>query len=276
MKIVTFAPLKDIVKDIYIRCSSLNSALNPAMYEAKTLWAGMESTDLGDRIHNIIQVAKTQWWAKALKVAERHKAQILDNQPWFRENEMKWFADNAEQYIPFAYDEEITKEIAEMWADENCTGIETKRCIIIEYSGYRIALSWTSDLDYENEVREDGSVWWWMDDIKSSTGKWSQEKADEQRQKYYYTFLKCAAENLDWCRFRYMVVTRQKKAQKQIFEYYITKEEAEKVLKDDLRIYLTMLSQDEMQQKEEPKITKESNPLEENEYLLSIGYYDTD
>lgn len=272
MKIIEFAPLKEEAEDIQVRCSSLNSYLNPVMYTAKTLWAWMESTNLWDRIHNIVQMTmlfnqiKDQEWnwywdTMWYIIADKHKAEVIDSKPWFRENEMKWFAEWAEQY-------------ADLVKWESCEAIETKRSCIIQFSWFQIEFSWTSDLDYSN-FEQDGKKWWWMDDIKSSTGKWSQEKADEARQKYYYTWLKCISEGLEWCKFRYMILTRQKKAQKQIFEYYITKEEAEKVLYDDLKIYLTDLANQRKEIKTvDVEDIKEEFPFDEAKYLDEIWYYD--
>ena len=78
-----------------------------------------------------------------------------------------------------------------------------------------------------------------MIDIKSAWSKWSQDKADSERQKYYYAFLKCELEWLEEVKFNYFILTKQKKVQLQWFEYTITKEEARNILKSDLKHYIT-------------------------------------
>lgn len=250
MKIIEWSPYSDTNKDMNIRCSELNWYFNPMMYAPKTLGHWLEAANLWDRIHDVMQhtllINKERWY----KVADRHIAQVNDSTPRFREKEMRWFAEGAYNYV------DMCADVAEC-----CDTIETKRVVIISYKWFNIGFSGTSDLDYENISEWVG----WMDDIKSCSSKRQQEKADEQRQKYYYTWLKCVTEWLDSCKFRYVIATRQKKPQLQIFEYMITKEEAEAIVKDDITQFIRQF---------EPKTKSDKAYTSDEDLLQDTGFYD--
>ena len=217
-------------KEISIRASELNWYLNPSMFHSKTLGKWLEVTNLWDRIHMMVQMAMLVSEEAWREETRRNVEEINRWTPWYRETEMKWFTWAAQSYIDLLPRKEDKSLLYK------ARNIETKRVVIINYMWYAIWFSWTADIDLYNEWNK-----WTMIDVKTSWGKWKQEWADEQRQKYYYTYLKCMIEWLEWCTFKYWVLTRQKNPQFQEFEYYITKEEAEQVLKDDLTLFIKWL-----------------------------------
>jgi hypothetical protein len=216
----------------------LNQYLNPSPYEFKDMDNKVECMWLGDRFHSCLQATMLMWRDKWLRTANRHIKELENMMPFTREKEVeffiRWWAHQLVDYVCEEFRDPMTDVNSDWFV---CEYVEEKRQIIIDFSWYKINFSWTSDADLASIMYE----WqerWHMKDIKSAWSKWSQEKADSERQKYYYVFLKCILEWLPWCRFDYDIYTKQKKVQHQSFTYYITKEEAEKVLKQDLKLFI--------------------------------------
>ena len=230
MKHIIFHPPKDEQKTIEIRASQLNSFINPSPYEFTNLDNKVETMNLWDRYHSIVQYTMLMWIDKWVDIAMRHQKELEILSPFVREKEYRWFMDWW------------MEQIIEIASQYKCNYIEEKRQCIIDFSWYQVNLSWTSDADCDN-IEYKWKNYWVIIDIKSSWSKWSQDKANEERQKYYYVFLKCMNEWLDWCKFSYHIYTKQRRVQHQTFDYYITKEEAESVLKWDLKFYLMSLSE---------------------------------
>ena len=230
MKHIVFHPPKEEQKIIEIRASQLNSFLNPSPYEFTSLDNKVETMNLGDRYHSIAQYTMLMWQEKGVEIAMRHMEELERLAPFVRIKEYEWFMNWwMEQLIEYA-------------SEYKCNYIEEKRQCIIDFSGYVVNLSWTSDADCDN-IEYNGGQYGVMIDIKSAWSKWKEEKAAEERQKYYYTYLKCVNEWLDWCKFSYHIYTKQRRVQHQVFDFYITKEEAEKVTKTDLKYYLMSLGE---------------------------------
>lgn len=226
MKHVVFVPAKETQIEIELRGSSLNWFMNPSPYEFPNVNAKAEVMNLWDRYHFIVQATMLMWEEHGKKIAQKHIDELKNLWPFHYEDQYRWFIWwGAMQLV------ELSK-----WY--TCEYIEEKRQTLIDFSWYKINFSWTSDADGETITRDDWTKRWTMVDIKSSKWKWNETKADEERQKYYYTFLKCWNEWLDWCKFSYHVYTKQKKIQHQVFDYYITIEEAQQVLKQDLKMYI--------------------------------------
>ena len=217
MKHITFIPLKEEYEDVSIRCSELNSYLNPSPYEFTNSDSRAECMSMGDMIHDISQYTMLMWEDKWHECAEEHIKEVRNNMPYVREKEYEWFMWAAHQYV------ELVKHL-------RCDKIEQKRTVIIEYSWYKVTFTWTSDCD----------VVWGMYDIKSAWSKWKEDKALEERQKYYYSFLRNARQwTQEDTRFKYIILTKQKKPQIQEFDFVIPYSEAEMYVRQDLKTFLT-------------------------------------
>lgn len=245
MKHIVFTEPKEKQVEIELRCSMLNQYLNPSPFEFKDMDNKVECMNLWDRYHSVYQATILLWKDKWIKCYERHVRELKNMMPFIREKEMQWFMEWGMQIIEHACERfnDPTNQLEKNEDKLYCECVEEKRQIIIDFSWYKINMSWTSDADCGNLPIDKNDVdWveerWHMIDIKSAWSKWTQEKADEERQKYYYTYLKCILEWLPWCRFDYHILTKQKKIQFQEFTYFITLEEAEKVLKQDLKLFI--------------------------------------
>lgn len=229
MKHLVFHPPKKEQILIEQRCSALNVFTNPMDFERPNHDMKAETMTMWDRIHDIVQYTMMMWEEKWLEVVEQHIKELKTLWPYHYEDQYRWFTTwSAYQYV----------ELAKQYT---CQKIEQKRTAIIDFSWYQVYFSWSSDAEDKNI-----DVWWdtygQIVDIKSSRAKWKQEQADNERQKYYYTLLKCFYEWLDWCKFSYNIYTKQKTVQHQVFEYLISYEEAFNVTKNDLKFYI--MSQD--------------------------------
>lgn len=217
MKHIVFAPLKEEFETIRLRSSEINSFLNPSPFAFTSFDSEIECFWYGDILHTIYQHTMLWWYDKWMIVANDYMNIIKNNWPYIREKEYRWI----ENAIP-----SIVMEASKY----TCDTIEQKLSVIIDYSWYQVWFSWTSDAQSDYTII----------DIKSSSGKWTQDKADEQRQKYYYAWLYNVAR---WTernvKFAYHVVTKQKTPQFQIFEYDIEFSKADEYVRNDLKLYLT-------------------------------------
>lgn len=218
MKHIIFAPLKEEYVDISIRASELNSYMNPSPYEFTDSDSRAECMREGDIIHNIAQYSMLMWKDKWVQCASDMLEQINNMWDYVRTKEyerLKW----------------AIHEYADLVEWKTCDYIEQKRQVIIEYSWYKVTFSWTSDAELGSNI---------IIDLKSAWSKRKQEKADSERQKYYYAWLKNVARGTeDTIEFRYYILTKQKKPQFQEFIYHIDFKTAERYVKNDLKALLT-------------------------------------
>lgn len=220
MKKTIFIPLKEDYEEISIRASELNSYVNPCQFEQKNMESQAETFSLWDRVHDIAQYTMLMWLEKWLECAQKHREEVINCMPYIRFKEYEWFLWAADQY-------------AHLVCNMKLDYIETKRTSIIEYSWYNVYFTWTSDWEEWRTT---------MIDIKSAWSKWNEEKALSERQKYYYSWLKNTSRwTQDDILFKYIVLTKQKKPQLQVFEFVVPFVEAETYMKSDLKSYLTYI-----------------------------------
>lgn len=236
MKHIVFAPLKENYETIHIRSSELNSYVNPSPYWFPNEDSRAECMNLWDRIHDIVQYTMLMWEDKWHQIADKHIKELEFLWPFEREKEFRWFTKAAHNYV------ELSKH-------KRCSYIECKRQIIIEYSWYLIIFSWQSDADddevlnYDSYRMDRGCEIDTIIDIKSAWSKRDDTKANLERQKYYYSWLKWVYSwNENDIRFRYDIYTKQATPQAQEFEFIIPFKTAEMYLKNDLRAFLTAKS----------------------------------
>jgi hypothetical protein len=221
-----FWELKPDYQEIDIRSSMLNADINPSPFSFTNTNSKAECLWVWDMVHHIMQntmlIGLDSWY----NIANECKLLLSNMQPYER-NELKFVESNLFEYA----------HIAQQFTDEYwmIDAMETKYQTMIECSWYLVTFSWTMDCVIFDKDWAPIII-----DIKTSWSKRDDFKAESQRQKYYYAYLyNTVRRQRKPIKFIYLVVTKQKKIQKQIFEFEITYEEAERITKADLRSYLT-------------------------------------
>lgn len=225
MKRIIFSPLKEDYKLIQVRSSQLNNFFNESQYKFTSTDAHIEVMLLWDKIHDIVQYTMLMWEEKWHERAEMHIKEVENMWPFVKDSEWRWFIKSAHQYV------ELSKQYT-----VDC--IEQKRQLLIEYSWYLVWFSGQTDWELWFNIGRD---------IKSSAKKRDDERAYLEKQKYYYTRLKCLFEWWEYLDYYYDIYTKQLKPQHQSFHFHITMDNAEQVVKNDLRVFLSHTHLNEIQ-----------------------------
>lgn len=228
MLVKQIRPLKEDFETISVRCSELNAFVNPSPFAFTSEESRAETMLIWHSVHHIMQNTMLVWIDSWNTMAMNVRSILVNAQPYKRDKEMAWVCENLYTYAILA------NEFAERYG--KIDAMEVHNEMMLECSWYLVNFSGTMD----------GVIFQWREwmpvivDIKTAWAKRKQEKADEERQKYYYAYIYNVCR---WTRedikFVYLVVTKQKKVQQQIFEYTIPYDDAEFFVTRDLKFFLS-------------------------------------
>lgn len=226
-----FSPLKEDFKTIIVSITEIEKALVPKpdfvwelepKKKANTFW-------VGSLIENLFW-SRIQYWReyaqKQIEITRRmmNPERMRYYSPsWVEDKQFKRVYDGLEKIVALAEPYEA------IWMYDLRS---VRNMVEVHYSWYRVIISW--ELDW-------GIDWVALYDAKSAKKKWNIE---EKRQfwcyqaRFYSRMQFLQNPDLEEIPFSYLVVTKQATPQLQDITHIITREEAEKFVKDKLYDYL--------------------------------------
>lgn len=226
-----FAPLKENYKTIIASVTEIEKELVPSpsfvtelepKKKANTYWVwNLVENIVFARINQWVEAAQHQIEiARTMMNPERMK---YYSQSWVEDKQFLWLYDWLEQLIP------LSEKYEAIWIYD----IRNLRSAVeVDYSGYKIIL--TGEIDW-------GIDWGMLFDCKTAKKKWDENEKRETgcfQWRFYPWFQFLQHPEIDAISFSYLVFTKQKTIQHQNITHVITREEAEKFVKEKLYDYL--------------------------------------
>lgn len=224
-------PLKENYETIVLSVTEIEKALCPSPFVCTDIKKSSNIFWAGSLVEQIVWATISKWrafWIEQCDIIRRY----MDKES-MRYYSPKGTEDKQFQYL-YDWLEQIVEHVRPFEAQYDLRNY--RMLCELDCSSYKVILSWELD--------------WWMDwiaiwDCKTASKKWEENRWEAWcfQWRFYPFMMFLAHPEISEIMFTYWVFSKQRTIQFQRLEHYITREEAEKFVKEKIFEYLKMLKE---------------------------------